>query len=279
MPGFDAMTAGDNQLLFNSSFPILQIKVLASLRCLAVGSTEATHGGEYIGTLGASTQRVFRWYHGLGFPPFFLLIGGSGVAFNTNYAVDDQYIYRMGDFYSGDWPVDDGLKLLLCPIDLSRDIEYPYTAQPLAAPQFNSIDYGFKSIEYGEINEFDFNNLGIDIRLQSQMLLACKTMETSTIPPGANDFTTIPIDYQVPAGMTTNDVVAYGFSKRNIDFTDTNSPQAYFSVGQSGQSVPSVFVDYPAVGNIELQTFYSQPGSLVINRLPLVAANKTGNTI
>lgn len=281
MPGFDALTAGDNQLLFNSSFPILQIKILSGLYCLASGSVEANQGGEYIGTIGAGTNRVFRWYHGLGYPPFFILIGASGVTFNTNYSVDENYVYRTGDFYSGDWPVNDGLKLLLCPIDLSKDIEYPYTALPIAKPQINSIDYGFKSVEYGDINSSDFNNLGINIRLQSQMVLACKTFATSTIPGGAGDFTTIPIDYTLPAGMTLNDVVAYGFAKQPIDFTDANSPKAYRSVGQSGQSVPSVFVDYPTpgIGNIELQSFYSQPGALVITRLPMVASTVSDVTI
>lgn len=279
IPGFDAQTAGDNQLLFNSSFPILQIKILSELYCLGVGSTEANQGGEYIGTIGAGTNRVFRWYHGLGYPPFFLLLNQAGVQFNTSYAVDEEYIYRMGDFYSGDWPVQDGTKVLVAPIDISKDIEYPYTAAPVEYPQFNTLDYGFKSIEYGEMNEDDFNNLGINIRLQSQMVLACKTHETSTIPAGATDFTVVPIDYTLPAGMTINDVVSYGFARRAVDSNTPNSPTAYFSVGQSGQAVPSVFVNYPVDNNIQLQSFKSQPGSLVITRFPMVAANSTETTI
>ncbi len=280
MPGFDAQTAGDNQLLFNSSFPILQIKILSELYCKGVGSQEANQGGEYIGTIGASTSRVFRWYHGLGFPPFFLLLDPNGIKFNTNYAVDENYIYRMGDFYGGDWPTQDGTKVLVCPIDLTKDIEYPYTALPFEAPKFNSLDYGFKSIEYGEMNEDDFNNLGVNIRLQSQMVLACKTLQTSTIPANPSEFTTIPIDYTLPAGMTLNDVVAYGFSRRPIDQNAAGSPTAYFSVGQSGQAVPSVFTDYPTpgMGNIELQTLYSQPGALVVTRLPFTAASVSQGT-
>ena len=92
MPGFDAQYAGDNQLLFNSSFPILQIKILSELYCMGVGNVQANQGGEYIGTIGSSTTRVFRWYHGLGYPPFFLLIGSSGVIFDNTYAVDENYI-------------------------------------------------------------------------------------------------------------------------------------------------------------------------------------------
>lgn len=279
MPGFDAKFAGDNQLLFNSSFPILQIKILSELYCMGIGSTEANQGGEYIGTVGQSTQRVFRWYHGLGYPPFFLLLDENGVRFNNNYAADDEYIYRMGDFYEGDWPVKENIKVLVCPINLKKDIEYPYTALPLEKPQINTLDYGFKSVEYGEINDNDFDNLGIDIRLQSQMTLAVKTQETSTEPADATDFTVVPVDYTLPTGMTINDVVSYGFAERALDSNDDNSPRAYFSVGQSGQAPPSVFVNYPFDNNIQLQSLKSQPGSLVITRLPMVAATSTESTL
>lgn len=282
MPGFDARYAGDNQLLFNSSFPILQIKILSGLYSVANNSTEANQGGEYIGTVGTPPYDVpvFRWYHGLGYPPFFLVIGDGGFSWDNGYSVDDQYIYRVGsyDFIANTviWPTDDGSKVLVCPIDLTLDIEYPYTALPLESPLINTIDYGFKSVEFGDINDEVYENLGINIRLQSQMILAVKTMQTSTIPGGAGDFTTIPIDYTLPAGMTSNDVVAYGFVKQDIG--GTSGLLTYRVVGQSGQSVPSVFVNYPTAGNIELQTFYSQPGSLVITRLPLVAATQTAST-
>lgn len=284
MPGFDALTAGDNQLLFNSSFPILQIKILSRLFSLANGSTQANQGGEYIGTIGTPPYDVpvFRWYHGLGYPPFFLVLASGGFQYSDAYTVDDQYVYRKGvyDFSTGNviWPTDNGAKVLLCPIDLTKDIEYPYTALPLEKPLINSIDYGFKSSEYGEINDPNFNNLGINIRLQSQMVLAVKTMGTSTIPASPTDYTVIPIDYTLPAGMTSNDVTTYGFVKQNLDFSDTTL-QTWRPVGASGQAVPSTFIDYPFVGNMQLQTFYSQPGALVITRLPMVAATKTESTI
>lgn len=284
MPGFDAQYAGDNQLLFNSSFPILQIKVLSRLYSLANGSREANQGGEYIGTIGTAPydEPVFRWYHGLGYPPFFLVLGSGGFMYDNAYTVDDQYVYRKGVYNystgSVQWPTDNGAKVLLCPIDLTKDIEYPYTALPLEKPQINSIDYGFKSSEYGELNDPDFDNLGINIRLQSQMLLAVKTMETSTIPAGAGDFTTIPIDYTLPAGMTSSDVICYGFVKQNLDFNDATL-QTWRPVGASGQVVPSTFIDYPFVGNFELQTLKSQPGALVITRLPMVAATKSESTV
>lgn len=278
MPGFDAQYAGDNQLLFNSSFPILQIKVLSELYALSPTSTEGNLGGEYIGTLGLSPDRVYRWYHGLGYPPFFLILSPSGgLVFSDEFMVDDQYIYRKGGWQSQ--PIKNGTRVLVCPIDLTHDIEYPYTAMPLERPMFNEISYGFKSVEFGDIVDDNFDNLGIDIRLQSQMVLATKTFQTSDIPSGVDDFTTIAVDYMLPPGMTINDVVAYGFAKQRIDFSDPDSPMAYRTVGQSGQAVPSVFINYPVDNNIQLQSFHSQPGSLVVVRQPLVAADRQEVTI
>lgn len=276
MPGFDAMTAGDNQLLFNSSFPILQIKILSELYALGATSPNGNLGGEYIGT--ANGDRVYRWYHGLGYPPFFLTLNQGGVIFNSDYMVDDQYIYRKGNPWTGA-PLQDGTRVLLCPIDLTLDIEYPYTAKPLERPIFNSIEYGFKSIEYGDIIDHNFDNLGIDIRLQSQMLLANKTMKTSSIPSSPGEWDIIEVDYTLPKGMTINDVVAYGFAQQKIDPSDSNSPRAYISVGQYAQSAPTVSVGYPTDDNIRLSTFYSQPGSLVVVRQPLVSSDRKLETI
>lgn len=277
MPGFDAQYAGDNQLLFNSSFPILQIKILAELYALGATSAEASNGGEFIGTTSGSNDRVYRWYHGLGYPPFFLVLNQSGIMFSANYMVDEQYIYRRGDWTGA--PVRDGSRVLLCPIDLEQDIEYPYTAKPLEAPMFNELNYGFKSVEFGSIEDDNFNNLGIDMRLQSQMLLAVKTYETSTMPPGSNDYDPVNIDFDVPEGMTVNDVTAYGFAKQPLDFADANSPAGYISVGQSSQAPPSVFIGQPTANSIRLTSLRSQPGSLVLVRQPMVMPNRSESTI
>lgn len=276
MPGFDLHTATDNQLLFNSSFPILQIKVLAGLYAAAAGSSTVSNGGEYLGTFNDGTH-VYRWYHGLGYAPFFLTVAaGGGVTMDGRYSVDENYIYRV-DAY----PVDDGTKVLICPINITKDIEYPYTALPLEAQAVNVGDYGFKSIKFGDIEMQDYDNLGIDPRLQSQMVLAVKTYDTSTIPAGATQYTTIPIVYNLPAGMTTNDCMAYGFAQYpDLDrYYSSSGLKVWRPLGQYAQAPPSLFVEYDGVNTARVLSFYSMPASLIITRLPMVAATQTETTI
>lgn len=276
MPGFDLHIATDNQLLFNSSFPILQIKVLAGLYAAAAGSSTVSNGGEYLGTFNDGTY-VYRWYHGLGYAPFFLTVATSGgVTMDGRYSVDENYIYRVDAN-----PVDDGTKVLICPINIAKDIEYPYTALPLAQSDIRVGDYGFKSVEFGDIETQDYDNLGIDPRLQSQMLLAVKTYDTSTIPAGATQYTSITIDYDIPAGMSVNDCMAYGFAQYpDLDrYYSSSGLKVWRPLGQYAQAPPSLFVGYLNPDSARVLSFYSMPASLIITRLPMVAATQTETTI
>ena len=275
MPGFDVQYAGDNELLFNSSFPILQIKALVELYAAAPGSSDVSNGGEYLGTFQDGTY-VYRWYHGLGYPPFFLTFNAGGIIFGQQYSVDENYIYRVDAN-----PIKNGTKVLICPINLKKDIEYPYTAKPLAKSDGIVGDYGIKSIEYGDIEAHDFDNLGIDVRLQSQMVLAVKTFDTSTIPAGATDYTTIEINYDYPSGMTVNDCMVYGFARyKDLDlYYNTTGLNVWRPLGQYGQAPPSVFIGYYNPNSARIVSFYSMPASLVITRLPMVAAVQTGSTL
>lgn len=282
MPGFDAQYAGDNQLLFNSSFPILQIKILAQLGIARDGGEwqfdAPNYGGEYIGykTAGGGFGAfVYRWYHGLGYPPLYLPIGANGVQFGSlGWSVDDEYIW-----YAAATPplaTVDGVKvasdsILVCPIDIERDIEYPYTAMPLELPKITDLDYGFKSIEFGDIESDNFDNLGVNPRLQSQMLLAVKTK--STLVAGSNE-----ISYQLPAGMTVDDVLAYGLIKSTStidDFTNTSWSHIY----QYSNQVPRLERD--RTNNI-IKIVISgseQDVALVVTRMPMIAPVVTTGTM
>lgn len=282
MPGVDLRVATDNQLLFNSSFPILQIKVLASLGYITAASSgsgtdaeknSCNFGGEYLGVI--DNLMVWRWYHGLGFPPFYLPIGGNGVTFGSPFSVDENYIYYTSNVYTpviGWNGVYEGAvdRLLLCPIDISKDIEYPYTALPLDMSLGQVGDYGFKSVEFGDINNNDFMNLGINPRLQSQMILAIKTSETK--PSDATN-----IEYVLPTGMTTNDVMVYVFRQSASSLTGTNIWRHIYAYGQAP---PSVLVD-PATNTVGVYyaNVTTDKMSAVVTRQPMVADTKMEFTL
>lgn len=267
MPGFDLATATDNQLLFNSSFPILQIKVFASLGYITSSpsgnGTEAemntcNFGGEYLGVIDG--LMTWRWHHGLGYPPFYIPIGANGVTFGSPFSVDENYIYYRSNVYApviGWNGVYQGAvdKCLVCPINISKDIEYPYTASPLDFNYGSIGDYGFKSVELGDITQKNFDNLGIDPRLQSQMILAVKTMDTMV--PGSNV-----IEYQLPTGMTTDDVVVYGFMK---------SATKWSHLYTYSQNPPSIFV-YPDTNIVKIVLLGTETNvSMVLTRMPIVS--------
>ena len=278
MPGFDLHIATDNQLLFNSSFPIFQIKILAALGVITANASglpttaelnAPNYGGEFLGvfTQGYGQTYVYRWYHGLGYPPFFIPVGANGVLFGTQWSVDEQYLYYTAFIpptigWSGqrNGVVD---MLLLCPIDLSKDIEYPYTAKPLDMDYGKSVDYGFKSAEYGEITEHNLDNLGVDPTLQSQMVLAVKTMATKEAGATA-------IEYIIPSGMSLNDVMVYGFVKQTNTY-DTLTITSWKHVYQYGQTPPSIMFD-TANNMARLVLSGSETdAAMIMTRMPMVA--------
>ena len=121
MPGFDARTAGDNELLFNSSFPILQIKMLARLGSNSADVRDLPHAGEYCGE--KNGFHLARWYHGLGYPPFFIVLDKKGSQITNYYSVDEQFVYlNKQDIRRSDEVI------LICPIYVTQVIEYQYTA-------------------------------------------------------------------------------------------------------------------------------------------------------
>lgn len=282
MPGFDLQYAGDNELLFNSSFPIMQIKVFASLGYVTAAAsgngTEAeknacNFGGEYLGVI--NNLMVWRWYHGLGFPPLYLPIGSNGVTFGAPFSVDENYIYYTSNVFGpvlGWNGVYQGAvdKCLICPIDISKDIEYPYTALPMNTKYGNVGDYGFKSVDFGDINSDDFQNLGVNPRLQSQMVLAVKTSET--MPAGAQN-----IEYVLPSSMTTNDVMVYVFRQQDNATTGTKTWSHIYAYGQAP---PSVLVD-PATNTVGVYyaSITTDKLTAVITRQPMVSSYRMDFTL
>lgn len=272
MPGFDVQYAGDNELLFNSSFPVLQIKIFASLRPDSIGSPFVNNGGELFATYGTAPNRtyLYRWKHDLGFVPFVtcLYIG----AYFSPYSADEKYIYcpLPENDYLHDFDKVVAGRVLIAPIDITKDIEYPYTALPLAIDNANISDYGFKSIKYGDIEASDFNNLGINIRLQSQMVLAVKTDKTAV---AANE-----INYQYPKGMTTNDCMVYAFYKTRAAY-DSTSPVVWRQMVENGQAVPSFWRNKYYQDSVSSLYSSGSQVSVVITRLPMVASAQSGSTL
>lgn len=272
LPGFDVRTATDTQLLFNSSFPILQTKIWASLGTLSDNMHDVNFGGEYLGKKG--TLHIHRWAHNLGYPPFFLSFAWERFNPVWQYGVDEKYIYSFREN-----PRRTGEKVLVCPIDITRDVEYPYTssAVPIDSNTVSKIGkYGLKTSEAG----FDSEGMGQDfqgfnMRIQSQMVLAVKTMKTIAEPP-VNEDDPARVVYTLPKNMNFSNTSVYGFMK----FEKGISPYdfEYWTATQiGGQSAGTLFVSKEA-NTADIFTVKKIPVSLVAVRQPMFAPVTTEST-
>lgn len=206
-PGYDAMNCEQNQLVFNSNWPIVQITSVIDLNknipehCVwvknvvssgrewveeePVGMTYRTHSENHILSVG----RNYVWYetsndggvdgngtwwnkitykklyHGLGFPPMFYR---------------SEYVSNLSGY------------LLLTSIDLSKDVDYPYTEG--ATTFLGSMD------DYGIASQSKFNSKvpGLRSDMFSKLVQAIKTDESSdnkqyVVDPQTGDLVYLPL--------------------------------------------------------------------------------------
>ena len=267
-PFYDVRNCADNQLLFNSSWPIMQITgvykelIVDSVGSIPSGATIVytdTQNYDYCATnkecvftkvvqtvyvSDGNTGTCKQYYgarHSLGYPP---------LAFPTSkFSTLNGYV-------------------LITNIDISTDVDYPYTDAPLE--YFGGqIDYGIKTRAYYRSNmphAGEILGYGINTRLSSKMVQAVKTQDT--IPAGQQYI------YWAPPKDDGGNVISgvdqfeyYGFGTE--DGTDTYYPvfSLYLPTGVSASAA-----EYVGVFSPQYSANYSQT-SLVVLRSPMVAPN------
>jgi len=164
--GYDALTAPEQELLFNSSWPSLQIVKVVDLSDYDVS--------------GATLNPI---EHGLTFPPFAVLMGefdtyyGSNSTYNGFYPVpvDETHVYANNTSSS----VTPSLtRLVIYNLDITRDIEYPYKERSGSTVSYDT-DYGIKAVkETEDITSSDMRDYLLHSRCQSPLVMAVKTQDT-----------------------------------------------------------------------------------------------------
>lgn len=229
--GFDALRAADKDTSFNSSWPSVQIVLVKSVT-----------SGDVIP-------------HGLGFPPVSFILGGTGLT-DTMYGqpVDDTNVY----------PVTTGI-LVVYHIDISTDVEYPYTTTQSVNRPYDP-DYGIKMVKEGEdIESTDLRDYILHSRCGSPLVMAVKTQETVS-----------------PSNPT---VVQYtsklGYATLNLGYIGVHGApygnNAYIFAPQGGQSYPIAFTDgfTVYVDSLASGAFFNGKGSVVCLRSPVFATTNT----
>lgn len=234
--GYDALTAADNDLLFNSSWPSIQITKVKSVV-----------SGDVIP-------------HGLGFPPVSFILGGDSYSTSMfGQDVDDTNIY----------PAATGT-LVTYHIDISKDVEYPYTTTQSVNVEYNP-DYGIKMVkEGGDINSTDLRDYILHSRCGSPLILAVKTQET------VNPANPSIVQYTSKIGYPT---LNFGYSGR-IQGSTTTSGQTYGNMGyqfapQGGQAIPIAFTDGFTVYTAITDAFSDGRASVICLRSPMFATTNT----
>lgn len=245
--GFSALNAADNDLAFNSSWPSTQIVLV---RPIAAGETNIVVP------------------HGLGFPPVAFVIGGTDLT-NIMYGcdVDDTNVLILGGFSSA-------CTLVVYRIDISTDIEYPYTATTSVNTLYDP-DYGIKMVKpSGNIDSTDMRDYILHSRCGSPMVLAVKTNATSSPSnPDVVQFTsrlgyaTLNFGY---AGIVAGNTFVFGSGI-------TYGNNAYMFAPQNGSSYPVAFTDgFTTYVQANIVTsFFSGKASVVCLRSPMFATTNT----
>lgn len=231
--GFNAATATDYQLLFNSAWP-----------SLAIAFTKAI-----IPNVAAITIP-----HGLNFPPFTMAWVVQSGKFIGRYfpSFDAQNVYLNDpNFVAGN------IYYIQCyNLDVSKQAVYPFLAPPAASPGPYSKDYGVKFTKPGKssssnnLNDFIFHS-----RAMSPAILAIITIPDATLLIGGET-----ISYANPNNYTPW-VFGYGIFKGT-----------YIFAGPYAQSTPRLFINLAGPNTFSVATG-GGGGSLVVLRDPLFVAS------
>lgn len=236
--GYDAYTAADNDLLFNSSWPSIQIVMIKSVT-----------SGDVIN-------------HNLGFPPVAFILGGDALT-TVMYGqdVDDTNVY----------PRSTGT-LVIYHVDISTDIEYPFTATQSVNTTYDP-DYGIKMVkEGGDIDSTDLRDYILHSRCGSPLILAVKTQET------VNDSNPTVVQYTSKIGYPT---LNFGYAGVNqgqttLAGTSTYGNKAYIFAPQGGQAYPIAYTDgFTVYVDIVSNSFFNGNASVICLRSPMFATTNT----
>lgn len=261
--GFDVRTASSNQLLYNSGFPSLQIAGTVRWSNWEITQNgKAPQWNQRDGSITDGWRFKAHVRHGLGYPPMPICASfdndrNDGVTLKWN----SNYIYVDTDT-AKDLDLLKQLTILVCPIDISYDIEYPYLDNPVEAEWGQSYDYGLKHTLSGDIDTKLADDLGLNPAIQSSMAVAVKVANGND---GISDNL-----YSYTPPLPVSDLAVYPYYQGNDDLWrmgDVSMQQGGMGYRVMTSNGIDRYVIDAVLGN--------KKASLVIIRQPMVAPAKT----
>jgi hypothetical protein len=220
-PFSDVLTAADSSMIFSSAWP-----------SLAVAARGVTDGSG-------------KFAHNLGFPP--LTLGWSGSPASMKFPdFDNTFAYAPT-----------GTFVACFDIDITKDVDYPYTA--LAGPSYPyDPNYGIKmTIEGRNIDSTDLRDFLLHSRAQSPLVLAVKT--EASVDPGNAAIAGVPtIQYTNKLGYQTW-VFGYVYS---------TTLTRYINAPLYAQAYPRLFSD----GITSYLSYFDNKASIIVLRDPMFSS-------
>lgn len=271
--GYDVQYASDNQLLYNSSFPVLQIigYITADTQWEITETGSYQEWNDYDGTLITRWRHNMRKIHGLGYPPMVVPFGynvfssGQAVTWNEKYIYSDNTFYTEADYNTFIANGSPTSKYVTFGIDISTDVEYPYVDDGLETEWGQQYDYGIKHILTDDPNTLNPEDLGLNANIQSIMAVAVK------IATNANPSVSV----YYPDGISAEQLAPFVFIKAAATGRWRAGGVSAQAVSGFRPAMPSLGVDYYRLDG----QIFGEKCSLVVVRSPMIAPNKTDYSV
>lgn len=287
--GFDAQTAGDSNLLFNSGWRIIQIVKVISEKNKKTHIDETQNIPSSYVLTETTVAGVGNWNCAVDEKWFYLpMTNYTYIDTNTGHYEFRRKQYKIYHglgycplFFKSEFCADIPGYYLLTNIDIRQDADYPYTSKP-SYYDGNTKNYGVKSKSYTRAKlpqPGETRGCGINTSIQSKLVMAVKTEKTQhpDYEEGGQTYSAPCPSWCVPQDSnaqttTIKDYEAFGF------FAYNQSPgSVYDTDGQPLMEYPVGWSWTGSSGNT--YTLVDQWGaaitdarkSLVILRSPMVA--------
>lgn len=270
--GYDVTYASDNQLLYNSSFPVLQIimYITTDTQWEIVETGSYQEWNEFSGTIDTRWRHNMRKLHGLGYPPMIVPFGFNALSSNNALTWNTKYIYSERTFFTEaeyNSYIAGGSQTpsaVVFGVDIGTDVEYPYVDDGLEVEWGQQYDYGIKHLLTDDINSVDPTDLGLNANIQSMMVVGVKV--------ATNDNPTVAVYY--PSGISPSQLAPFSFIK-------SATTGRWRAGGVSAQAVSGYRPAMPSLGinyyRLDGQIF-AERCSLVVVRSPMIAPDKIDYT-
>lgn len=264
--GFDAVTSGDSNLLFNSGWRIIQIvKVISEAnKIIHIDETQNIPSGQ-VPTGRTTVWGVWNWNCGVDEQWLYL----PKIAYeyrDSNYRLyfyHKQYkIYHglgyIPLFFKSEFCADQPGYYLMTNLDIRQDADYPYTAKP-SYYDGNTKDYGIKSKSRTRAympQSGETRGCGINTSIQSKLVMAVKTEKSRTsdkfanndpapcpswaVPQDSNAQTTKLYDYESFGFYSEDGKIFIEYPTGPYEMVKPGGGDVYTLVGQAGVALQNV---------------------------------------